>query len=201
MTTPSQQLQIALDALDAAFAPLSESPFAVGGCTYCYTGTDLEALSGPAHQVPDDLISSVAAEATDHWDNFSALYRRMTPQIVRLLAAGQLHIDHGLVASRLLEAGWRDWTAPEQQALECVWGAWWRSALHEYPGTDRVAGVLKTISVSTGSLSPWLVLWAETRTEAADRHLGDALGGWLVGWGSLIFGSASTTNWQLDQSC
>ncbi|MEU1424629.1 hypothetical protein [Kitasatospora sp. NPDC005751] len=180
MTTPPQQLRIALDALDTTFAPHSESPFTVGGCTYCFTDADLEALAGPARLVPDRLIPSVAAESTDHWGDFAALYRRMTPRIVRLLTTGRLHVDHGLIASRLLEAGWRDWAVPEQRALERVWDAWWRSVLREHPGTDHAAGVLETISVSTGRLSPWLAVWAGTRTEAADRHLGAALDGWLV---------------------
>ncbi|MFB7473594.1 hypothetical protein [Kitasatospora sp. NPDC056184] len=183
MTTPSQHLQTALDALDAAFAPLSETPFTVGGCTSCYTGADLEALAGPVHGVPDELVPSVAAEVADHWDDFAALYRRMTPRIVRLLVTGRLHVDHGLVASRLLAAGWQDWPAPERRALERVWGAWWRSTLHAYPAVDSVTAVLEAVSVSTGSLAPWLAVWAGTRTEAADRHLDDALDEWLVEWG------------------
>ncbi len=180
MTTPPQQLRSALDALDSAFAPLSESPFALGGCTYCYSDTDLEALAGPAHRVPDELISSVAAEVTDHWSAFAALYRRMTPRIVRLLTTDRLHVGHGLVASRLLTASWRSWALPERQALERVWDAWWRSALHDYPGLGRATDVLETIAVSTGSLSPWLAVWTETRTEAAAHHLDDALDHWLA---------------------
>jgi hypothetical protein len=39
--------------------------------------------------------------------------------------------------------------------------------------------VLETISASTGTLAPWLAIWAETPTEAADRHLRDALDKWL----------------------
>jgi hypothetical protein len=178
---PYQQLQDALNALDAAFAPLSERPFTVGGCTYCYGQADLDALGGPVDRVPEDLIPGVAAEVTDDWDDFPALYRRMTPRIVRLLATGRLHVDHGLIASRLLAAGWRDWVPIEQEALEKVWHAWWRSALHEYPGTDPITSVLETISVSTGTLAPWLDIWAETRTEAADKHLRDAVHRWLLG--------------------
>ncbi|MFF7593127.1 hypothetical protein ACFZCK_37220 [Kitasatospora purpeofusca] len=180
MLTPSQQLLIALDSLDAAFAPLSESPISVGGCTYCYTDAELGTLAGPAHRVPDDLVFSVATEVPDHWHDFAALYRRLTPRIVRLLATGRLHADHGMVASRLLAAGYRDWTPPERQALERVWDAWWRSALHEYPGTDRAVEVLETVSVCTGSLSPWLAVWAETRSGAAERHFEDALDHWLA---------------------
>jgi hypothetical protein len=179
VTDPNQHLQDALDALDAAFAPLSEQPFTVGGCTYCYRQAELDALGGPVDRVPDDLIPQVAAEVTDHWDDFPALYRRMTPRIVRLLATGRLHVDHGLIASRLLAAGWRDWAPGEREALERVWQAWWRSALHEYPGSDPAAEVLETISVSTGTLAPWLGIWAGTRTEAADQHLRDAVGYWL----------------------
>ncbi|MFJ4670120.1 hypothetical protein [Kitasatospora purpeofusca] len=180
MRTPSPQLLIALDALDAAFAPLSESPISVGGCTYCYTDTELETLAGPAHRVPDDLAGSVAIEVPDHWDDFAALYRRTTPRIVRLMTTGRLHGGYGMVASRLLAAGYRNWTPPERQALERVWDAWWRSALHEYPGTVRATEALETISVCTGSLSPWLAVWAETRTEAAERHFEDALDHWLA---------------------
>jgi hypothetical protein len=177
---PHQRLRDALNALDAAFAPLSERPLTVGGCTHCYAQADLEALGGPVDQVPEDLIAHVAAEVADHWDDFPALYRRMTPRIVRLLATGRLHVDHGLIASRLLAAGWRDWIPLEQEALERAWQAWWRSALHEYPGTGPVTPVLETVSVSTGTLGPWLDIWAETRTEAADNHLRDAVDRWLL---------------------
>jgi hypothetical protein len=179
VTDPRQQLRDALDALDAAFAPLSGRPFTVRGCTHCYAQPDLDALAGPVDRVPEDLIPHVATEAIDHWDDFAALYRRMTPRIVRLLTTGWLHVDHGLIASRLLAAGWRDWVPAEQEALVQAWHAWWRSALHQYPGTDPITAVLETISVSTGTLSPWLNIWAKTRTEAADKHLRDAVHRWL----------------------
>ncbi|WP_093860033.1 hypothetical protein [Streptomyces sp. TLI_053] len=85
-----------------------------------------------------------------------------------------------MIASRLLAAGWRDWAPAQQQALEEVWDAWWRSTLHEYPGHEGATDVLETVAVSTGSLSPWLAVWAGTRTGAADRHFDDALDHWLA---------------------
>jgi hypothetical protein len=179
VSDPYQRLQDALTALDAAFAPLAERPFTVGGCTNCYGQADLDALGGPVDRVPEDLIPLVAAEVTDHWDDFPALYRRMTPRIVRLLVTGRLHVDHGLIASRLRAAGWRDWAAIEQEALEKVWHAWWRSALRDYPGQSPITSVLEAVSVSTGTLAPWLDIWAEDRTEAADKHLRDAVHRWL----------------------
>ncbi|WP_407835149.1 hypothetical protein ACE1OC_41500 [Streptomyces sp. DSM 116496] len=179
MTDPHRRLRNALDALDVAFAPLTSDAITVGGCTHCYADSDLATLEGPVDQVPDDLISSIAAKSVGHWDDFPALHRRMTPRIVRLLATDQLHVDHGLIASRLVTAGWHDWPVPQRDALEQVWHAWWRSTLHEHPGPAYIMGVLETISVSTRTLTPWLTIWADTRTEAADRHLDDALDDWL----------------------
>ncbi|MFJ8039162.1 hypothetical protein ACIRBX_01450 [Kitasatospora sp. NPDC096147] len=42
---------------------------------------------------------------------------------------------------------------------------------------SRHAGV-GVVAVSTGVLAPWLTVWAGTRTEAADRHLADAVDDW-----------------------
>ncbi|MYS19888.1 hypothetical protein GA0115240_114421 [Streptomyces sp. DvalAA-14] len=177
MTDPNRQLRHALDTLDAAFAPLSDRSLTVEGCTHCYAEADLEALAGPVHRIPEDLIASAAARTPGHWSDFPALYRRMTPRIIRLLVRDRLHVDHGLIASRLLAADWRGWTAPEREALEEVWRTWWHSALQAYPAP--VTDVLEILSVSTGSLEPWLAVWAQTRTDSADRHLHDAIDGWL----------------------
>lgn len=88
MNDARQQLQDALDALDRVFAPAPEQPFPVDGCTFCFSPADLDALAGPVDQVPEDLVPLVAAEVTDHWGDFPALYRRLTPRIVRSLAEG-----------------------------------------------------------------------------------------------------------------
>ena len=175
---PRQRLRDALDTLDAAFASLAKSSVPSGGCTHCFTEAELDLLAGPVGAVPEELVYSVAHKAPDHWDDFPGLYRRLTPRIVRLLVADKL--DHGLVASRLLAAGWRDWPMTERRALEEVWYSWWRSVLHTHPSVGHVADVLETLSVTTGTLAPWLAVWAGTGTEAADLHLADALDRWLV---------------------
>ncbi|MDX2598492.1 hypothetical protein PV379_46530 [Streptomyces caniscabiei] len=175
---PQQRLQDALGTLDAVFAPLGKSSVPVGGCTHCFTEAELHVLAGPVREVPDELVYSVTHKVPDHWDDFPALYRRLTPRIVRLLVADRL--DHGLVASRLLTAGWREWPVTERRALEEVWYPWWRSVLHAHPSVGHVTDVLETLAATTGTLAPWLAVWAGTRTEAADLHLGDALDRWLV---------------------
>ncbi|MFD9791386.1 hypothetical protein ACFWXK_10585 [Streptomyces sp. NPDC059070] len=177
MTDPQQQFQEALHVLDAAFATPAVPFFSVGGCTHCYSAADLEALAGPVHQVPEDLLYSIAHKNPDHWDDFPGLYRRLTPRIVRLLTADRL--DHALVASRLLAADWRSWPLPERTALEGVWHAWWRAALHSHPAIGHISDILGTLAVTTGTPAPWLAVWAETRIEASDLHLSDALEHWL----------------------
>ncbi|MFC9970887.1 hypothetical protein ACFVH6_08305 [Spirillospora sp. NPDC127200] len=181
MNSSHQQLQSAIDALETVFAPVSEQPFPVGGCLHCYRDADLEALSGPISQVPEDLLWSAAGKSTDHWDDFPTFYQRLTPRITRLLVADQLF--YGLIASRLLVANWREWPRDKREALENVWHAWWRSILHEPSGGQRVTDVLEFLSVSTGSLSPWLEIWADTRTPMADQRLNEVLDHWLCEWG------------------
>jgi len=172
-----QRLRSALDALDAAFAP--EEPFSIQGCLHCYGEEDLAALSGPVHLVLDDLVASVAMEAPDHWSDFPGVFRRLTPRIVRAAVTGGLPVDEGLVATRLLQAGWRDWPAPQAQALSAVWHAWWRATLEEYPGPVPVTDALTLLTVATSALAPWLDTWSATRTEAAERHLEHLVDHWL----------------------
>lgn len=81
---------------------------------------------------------------------------------------------------RLNEADWRDWAPAEREALEKSWDAWWRATLCEYPAADNAWDVLEALSVSTGTLAPWLGIWTGTRTEAADAHLRDAASWWLI---------------------
>jgi hypothetical protein len=59
------------------FAPLSERPFTVGGCTYGYTRADLDALSGPVDRVPEDLIPQLADLLLGFYDELHA-----TPELL-----------------------------------------------------------------------------------------------------------------------
>ncbi|MEV0241708.1 hypothetical protein AB0I06_17510 [Streptomyces sp. NPDC050674] len=168
-----RQLITALDALDRAFA--SEEPFPVSGCTYCYADQDLLELSGPLGLISDDLVSAVAAEVPDHWDDFPRLYRRLTPRIIRAVVTDRLHVDEDLVASRLVQAQWTTWNEPLTRALGEVWSAWWRTTLHIHPGPVSIRKVLSLVTVATGTLRPWLDTWTAIRTPAADAQLADLI--------------------------
>ncbi|QKW18437.1 hypothetical protein HUT16_04580 [Kitasatospora sp. NA04385] len=171
MTTAQQRLHHALDALGRTARP---GP-AVDGCGHCYTPRELAALSGPPDLVPDRLLHSVAMKSPGHWVDFPALYRRLAPRLLRQLTTGTLAVDGPLVAARLVAADWTSWHRAE--LVRDVLDAWWCATLAD-PAANA-ADVLETVSVATGTATPWLRAWSETRTPTAERHLTRAVGDWL----------------------
>ncbi|MFF4340583.1 hypothetical protein ACFY00_11665 [Kitasatospora sp. NPDC001540] len=171
MTTAQQRLHHALDALGRTARP---GP-AVDGCGHCYTDEQLAVLSGPPDLIPDRLLHSVAAKNPDHWDDFPTLYRRLAPRVLRQLTTGTLHIDSPLIASRLVAADWTSWHRAE--LVRDVLDAWWPVALAD-PGASA-ADVLETLAVATGTVTPWLTAWSETRTPTSERHLIRTIDDWL----------------------
>ena len=51
-------------------------------CGHCYSEQDGAALAGPVDAIPADLLSSVAFDGPDHWDDFANLYKKLTPRIM-----------------------------------------------------------------------------------------------------------------------
>ncbi|MFF4740154.1 hypothetical protein ACFY2W_30370 [Streptomyces sp. NPDC001262] len=181
LTDPFQQLQSALDLLDEQF--FSPEPFTLRGCTQCYGEEDFEVLSGPVHLVPDDLVVATVLEVPSHWSDFPGLFRRMTPRILRAAVMDELHVFPDMLATRLLEAGWQQWPAPQRDAVTDLWHAWLRATLHRFPSTAPVGDAVRVIAASTGTLKPWLDIWSNTLTPAADQHLEDLVDDWNAEWG------------------
>ncbi|MFD7650631.1 hypothetical protein ACFV5M_23700 [Streptomyces albidoflavus] len=180
MDPAQQQLTAALDALDLAFA--DEEPFTAGGCTYCYGEENFAELSGPPHLVSEDMVSAVAFEVPDHWDDFPRLYRRLTPRILRAAATDTLHVDVEVIPSRLLRAAWTTWPPAQAAALRDFWPTWWRATLHTHPDAAPISAreVLSVITVATGTLRPWLDIWTSIWTASADAHLAEFVDDVLV---------------------
>ncbi|NJA60354.1 hypothetical protein [Streptomyces sp. NEAU-H3] len=166
----------ALDALDAAFA--AEPALPVTGCAYCWGEEYFAELSGPLDALSEETILGVAMEVSDHWNDFPRLYRRLTPLLVRRAVLGGEHgVPADVVASRLREAGCLEWAPGLTDALRAVGAAWWRAVLH---GEVRGAGgnpdageALGVLTVASGTVRPWLGIWAATRTPYADALLAE----------------------------
>ncbi|MFJ8440943.1 hypothetical protein [Kitasatospora griseola] len=181
MTTAQQRLHHALDALDTAGRSSHPGP-PVGGCEHCWTAEDLALLSGPPDLLPNELLRRAAVKSTDLWNDFPTLYRRLAPRILRQLTAGVL-ADGELVATRLRAADWRKW--PHADLVTEVLDAWWSATLEQSAPPTHVPTVLETVAATTDTLTPWLRTWADTATPTADRHLADAVEGWLH-WGDVL---------------
>ncbi|MFJ5092572.1 hypothetical protein [Streptomyces sp. NPDC088674] len=160
----------ALDALDAAFA--AEPALPVTGCAYRWGEEYFAELSGPLDALSEETILGVAMEVSDHWNDFPRLYRRLTPLLVRRAVLGGEHgVPADVVASRLREAGCLEWPPGLTDALRAVGVTWWRAVLH---GQVRGAGgnpdageALGVLTVASGTVRPWLGIWAATRTPYA----------------------------------
>ncbi|MFD8599215.1 hypothetical protein ACFV1L_29840 [Kitasatospora sp. NPDC059646] len=175
MTTAQQRLHHALDALDSAGTARPGPP--VHGCEHCWTAEEFTLLAGPPALLPDRLLQSAAAKSADLWDDFPALYRRLTPVVLRKLTTGRSIVEGWVVGTRLATAGWRDW--PEAELIGDVLDAWWAATLDRPAPSPGVLETLETAAVATGTITPWLRAWADTATRTADRHLADAVDGWL----------------------
>ncbi|MDT0413281.1 MULTISPECIES: hypothetical protein [Streptomyces] len=166
----------ALDALDAAFA--AEPALPVTGCAYRWGEEHFAELSGPLDALSEETILGVAMEVSDHWNDFPRLYRRLTPLLVRRAVLGGEHgVPADVVASRLREAGCLESAQGLTDALRAVGAAWWRAVLH---GEVRGAGgnpdageALGVLTVASGTVRPWLGIWAATRTPYADALLAE----------------------------
>ncbi|WP_033219474.1 hypothetical protein [Kitasatospora phosalacinea] len=171
MTTAQQRLHHALDALDRTARP---GPV-VDGCGHCYTPEELAALAGPPALVPERLLHSAAMKFPDHWVDFPTLYRRLAPRLLRKLTTRTLAVDGRLIASRLVAADWTSWHRAE--LVRDVLDAWWPATLDD--PTANAADVLETLAVATGTATPWLAAWTETRTPTAERHITRTIDDWL----------------------
>ncbi len=108
MTTAQQRLHHALDALDRAGTARPGPP--VHGCEHCWTAEEFTLLAGPPALLPDRLLQSAAAKSADLWDDFPALYRRLTPVVLRKLTTGLSLVEGWVVATRLRT--WADTATP-----------------------------------------------------------------------------------------
>ena len=181
----------------------------VGGCTYCYSETDLALVAGPAEEVPLGLLSSIAFEVPDHWDDFPGIYRKFTPAILRALVHDRLHIDEELVAYRLAAAGcWTTWPEPEQRAVLGVLHALLEETLSVYPRRPSLDETLRALSTTPEPFERWLALVDAAPHGAADHHVADLCRAWMpeLAEGTLVFGWLDdwvvpevTRDWLRDQ--
>lgn len=198
-----QALREAVEALYATF-PVGPLDFVPTGCTYCHADEDYVAWAKPTRLVPADLLAPFAAEVEDHLDQFQALWRHLLPAVAEALAEDRLHVDEGLVLSRIAQAGFSDWDRSERHVVLEFLMRWFEHLVVREPaaGGPALIDLLQGGSWLTGEIDSWLDLWNRHRSTAKVAHTLDLFyETWDVlrgesdeiraGWGEWPRGSSS----------
>lgn len=208
-------MRSAESALDAALLRLADVLAGVPAdvsdyCGHCYSEQDAAALAGPVGAMPADLLSSVAFDGPDHWDDFGNLYRKLTPRIMASLVHDTLHVDEDLIADRLVQAGcWSTWAEEERTAMLAVCNVWWEATLSSYPRWPEAREVLAFLATTPVPFVDWFEVWNAQPPGPADEHAadlclwwaGELLGGQLtVGWSDEIDITADVKRWILEDA-
>lgn len=203
------RLAAALARLERAFGPRRDRIAPMHACGHCFNPGDLRVMAGPVDEIPDRLFARAVWKWDTTMDADVAFWRRLTPRILRLLAAGCLHIDATLVARKFNQAAWRDWPEDERSVVAEFCEAWFEAALTEPEGPAAVE-VLPFVAILYGDVARWLAVWSATPGRRADRQLAEPAGWWLPDLlggaldlsfsGELPDVAAEMTAWLLDQA-
>jgi hypothetical protein len=161
----------ALDEVDRAFGRRTGRTAAVDGCRRCcFTGAELDALSGPVAAIGDPALFHAVFSWGNTLDRSVEWLRWVTPRLLRGMAEGQL-IDDEMLACRLSAAGWREWPDAERDAIEALCAAYWRATLTNQAEECSATGALRFLVPLTGEIAPWLEIWSGTSGRGADLQI------------------------------
>ncbi|MFC9244267.1 hypothetical protein ACFT7S_09630 [Streptomyces sp. NPDC057136] len=150
------------------------------GCGRCHLPSETELLRTPDVPVPPDVLAMFGREVADHFDDRDASIRRLLPDLVVLIASGEIDSDYGGLNS-MGGIRWSEWPVEQREAVFGFFEAWFTQALRTPPEASAagvsVAGpafdqVLQTCVSALSTATPFLALWAaEPLGSVADAHL------------------------------
>ncbi|MFG2426238.1 hypothetical protein [Streptomyces sp. NPDC048590] len=146
------------------------------GCGRCFDEGEVELLRTPDVPLPADLVRRVARKDPFHWDDRSAIIRRVLPQLVVVLAEGETESD--LMARGLAAAGWSHWPREQAGAVTGFLDAWWTQTLRTKSPPTSASAVFESCVTASSSVAPWLARWEAEMCPIARRHLADSLDRW-----------------------
>lgn len=167
-------------ALDAALADIDTvfngfaSPAEIG-CERCFLPEETAYLRNPYTRVPAGLLRRFVYKVPDHFEDHTAVMRRLLPQCARAMADGGLEFlwwGHGL--SRV---DWSSWPAAQSDAIAAFLLAWWQDALATPGPPYGITDIFDTCAAISASVTPFLDAWV--RHPVADAHLEHCVRYWL----------------------
>lgn len=146
------------------------------GCDRCFDEGEVELLRTPGVPLPTDLVRRVVQKDPFHWDDQPAIIRRVLPQLVVMLAEGEVESD--LMARGLAAAGWSRWPREQAGAVAGFLDAWWTQTLRAKSPPISACAVFESCVTASSSVTPWLSRWEAETGPVARRHLAVSLGWW-----------------------
>ena len=104
-------------------------------------------------------------------------FRYFLPRLLQGIAEEPYSYSSETIFHKLSYAKWATWPAGEQASLKRYLNALWQCSLGSFPIEEHLPAffeietVLSSIAQTGEPLSPYLTVWAETTTKAADEHL------------------------------
>lgn len=173
------ELQQAIENLYDVFARYPK-PAAIEFCPCGCTKPEEVAplLAAPLREIPSpDLVNYAFSAMTTQGsrDDFRYLLPRLFQAIVEDLDVIDPEILFGKLSNKM--AKWDTWPEAEVNAVREYLIAFWKTAVNAYPIPNaipticEIETVLCCLAVTDESLDPYLKVWTETHTIAADENL------------------------------
>lgn len=140
------------------------------GCPCCSDEKQLRHLSfTPLRELGLDVLEPYSWNAI--WTvGTEEDYRHFAPRLLELMVR-QNAFQPEIIAGKLVLAGWRRWSACEQQAIEAFFHAYWQAVLVEEATWSGAEDAICVLGNAFDDLSPFLDRWLQAPQALAIQHL------------------------------
>lgn len=179
MTTPAQhRLDTALADLKATFRGMTAHPDENHCECHRRNGQGLALLRTPDTWLQPSLL--LRMWWSPDWDDHPAVLRRILPQLTYSLVKGWIEPIIGMeaVGHSLAFGEWQHWPAEQTAAVREFLHSWWAYSLTTPEVAVPAYEVLTLCAEASGTLTPWLDVWASLSDPVADRRLTETVAYW-----------------------
>lgn len=146
----------------------------------CHWGSaeELAQLKVPDIELEPDLLRRTWWGSS--WSYPADVLRRILPQFASGLVSGVVEpmFDMGQPGLVFRHGKWQEWPTEQAAAIWELLHAWWAHALTDQEPVVPAYEVLAFCTEASGTLTPWLDIWATSTYPLADRRLAETATHW-----------------------
>jgi len=168
---PAVALAAALERLYLVFRSYGLKPH-IEGCPCCVYDEDQDRVrSRSLRALTAEDFDTYASKALTTWGDADDL-RHFLPRLLELVTGSPGDfISNEIVLSKLATAGWRDWPAQEQEAVESVLSLRWNVGLTHDPSEFDAGTWLCGAELAGSDVSGYIDAWRSSDAPTAFEHL------------------------------